>query len=114
MSLLMPTGAQASESQCRTGQLCLFEKANFSGGFKRVMVPADNGRPCDALLAEDRYDNGNLVDDHTSSVINKTSYPAILTVDSIMGGKRITMPANSKIANLADRGMDNKISSACA
>ncbi|MFG1881751.1 peptidase inhibitor family I36 protein [Micromonospora sp. NPDC049102] len=65
VTIATTTSAQASASQCKSGQVCLFEGANFSGGVFRV-----NG--CDTDLGDNTFDNGNRVVDHTSSIINKS------------------------------------------
>jgi hypothetical protein len=72
LTLVAPTSAQASRSQCQSGQLCLFENENFTGGIFRV------SGGCDKDLGDNTFDNGTRVVDRASSVINNTGSAAFL------------------------------------
>ncbi|MET8282530.1 peptidase inhibitor family I36 protein [Micromonospora sp. NPDC005174] len=72
LTLTTTTSAQAaSASDCKSGQVCLFESANFSGGIFRVSG-------CDTDLGDNRFSNGNSVVDHTSSIVNNSGNPVFV------------------------------------
>ncbi|SNY25917.1 peptidase inhibitor family I36 protein [Paractinoplanes atraurantiacus] len=67
MTLVAPTSAQAAgASDCKSGQICLFENENFTGGIFRV------SGGCDKDLGDNYFSSGTRVVDRTSSIINKT------------------------------------------
>ncbi|MFF5075585.1 peptidase inhibitor family I36 protein [Actinoplanes sp. NPDC000266] len=67
LTLAVPTSAQAaSASDCKPGQLCLFEKENYTGGIFRV------SGGCDKDLGDNYFSSGTRVVDQTSSIINNT------------------------------------------
>ncbi|MEV4346361.1 peptidase inhibitor family I36 protein [Actinoplanes sp. NPDC049596] len=66
LTLVAPASAQASRSQCQSGQICLFENENFTGGIFRI------SGGCDRDLGDNYFDNGTRVVDRASSVINNT------------------------------------------
>ncbi|MEV0212671.1 peptidase inhibitor family I36 protein [Micromonospora sp. ALFpr18c] len=72
LTLTTTTSAQAaSANDCRSGEVCLFETANFGGGIFRVSG-------CDKDLGDNRFSNGNPVVDHTSSIINNSGNPVFV------------------------------------
>ncbi|MGC4852094.1 peptidase inhibitor family I36 protein [Micromonospora sp. DT4] len=72
LTMATTTSAQASASQCKSGQICLYEVENFSGGIFRV------SGGCDLNLGDNHFDNGNPVADHTSSIINNSGSAVFL------------------------------------
>nr|WP_269811278.1 peptidase inhibitor family I36 protein [Kineosporia rhizophila] len=70
--LAAPTTAQAA-STCPPKSLCLFEKPNFQGGMFVVGHDDQFGSPCDRYLVDNKFDNGNAVDEHVSSIKNNDS-----------------------------------------
>jgi hypothetical protein len=70
----VPSAAHASSAQCHAGKICVWEAANYAGGFREFSGSVSTFKGL-------TYDNGHSVNDTVSSLWNRTSstvyfYPA--------------------------------------
>src|SRR5262249_33426120 len=69
--VIAPAPAQADDSRCLANRFCLFENINFGGG--RAVFSGD-----DSNLSNNYYNNGHIVDNSSSSMINNTGLVIVL------------------------------------
>ncbi len=97
-ALISPATAQAAASDCKSGQVCLFENANYTGG----MMTLENG--CEKYLGDNWFNNGVAADNHTSSIINNSGsavfFYNLAQWPSAQAGWHFGVSGNSRMASL--------------
>lgn len=106
VSLLATTGtlvpgvaAQASSGQCHKGEICVWEDAGFGRGFAywgATTVPNYAGL---------KFDNGDPMNDHVSSLWNRTTHTVYFYPNSnYSGGYDLSVPSGVSHSNLSADG----------
>ena len=105
--LLGPVSARADKSQCLLGRLCLWQHADFEGGFIQYLGNDSN-------YGNNNFDNGVALGDHASSVCNATGRTAFLYEHDSHGGHGFFLAPSGPLACFADLdilGFDDQLSS---
>lgn len=120
--MVTSTSAQAAASECGSGNMCLFDGANYTGGLFRIKDRNEYGGLCDHDLGDNYYDNGKRVVDSASSVINNTHYRFIMYENPApyhADGYQQTVSEYNRTASLSQvhpddqPSLNNKVSAVC-
>jgi hypothetical protein len=102
--MMAPGQAHADNDRCPTNRFCLFQQNNFGGG--RATFTDD-----DLDLSNNRYDNGGMVNDTASSMINNTGHNVTLYKDTNKRNAVYIAQKESEDSTFDNNGSQNNVSS---
>lgn len=109
---LVPTGsAQAVATDCDARMLCYWTGANYTESLVKGRHGAISNADLTRSWAEKKYCPQSSRNDCISSIYNRTSFRFCFYRNSYYHGRKIVVLPGHSIANLANKKMNNQISS---